>query len=165
MNHSSFNSISALKIYMKRGDNRKSSHWWERVFEKPLSTYLVRAALRSGIMHAAVNLGHIGFAADAKSISYDNAEIPMNTLPVCVELLAPKRLLEQFIREQVKHLAGSTLVMVDGVHISSLHLAELEESIEHKPHSVEYITGGDVSVKVEHVEMEEEDEDKAVGRS
>jgi hypothetical protein len=116
-------------------------------------------------MHAAVNLGHIGFAADAKSISYDNAEIPMNTLPVCVELLAPKRLLEQFIREQVKHLAGSTLVMVDGVHISSLHLAELEESIEHKPHSVEYITGGDVSVKVEHVEMEEKDEDKAVGRS
>jgi hypothetical protein len=51
--------------------------------------------------------------------------------------------------------------MVDGVHISSLHLAELEESVEHKPHSVEYITGGDVSLKVEHVDVD--DADLAVG--
>jgi hypothetical protein len=51
--------------------------------------------------------------------------------------------------------------MVDGVHISSLHLAELEESVEHKPHSVEYITGGDVSVKVEHVEID--DAEQALG--
>jgi PII-like signaling protein len=161
MNKESFLSISALKIYMKRGDNRKSANWWGRLFEKPLSTHLVRAALQAGIMHAAVNLGHIGFAADAKSVSYDNAEIPMNTMPVCVELLAPKRLLEQFIREQAKQLADTTLVMVDGVHISSLHLAELEESVEHRPHSVEYITGGDVSVKVEHVEID--DAQEAVG--
>jgi PII-like signaling protein len=155
MNQGSFHPISALKIYMKRGDSQKASNWWGRMFEKPLSTYLVRAALQAGIMHAAVNLGHIGFAANAKSVSYDNAEIPLNTMPVCIELLAPKRLLEQFIREQAKHLAGTTLVMVDGVHISSLHLAELEESVEHKPHSVEYITGGNVSVKVEHVEIDD----------
>jgi PII-like signaling protein len=161
MNKEPFLSISALKIYMKRGDNRKSANWWGRLFEKPLSTHLVRAALQAGIMHAAVNLGHIGFAADAKSVSYDNAEIPMNTMPVCVELLAPKRLLEQFVREQAKHLANTTLVMVDGVHISSLYLAELEESVEHRPHSVEYITGGDVSVKVEHVEID--DAQEAIG--
>jgi PII-like signaling protein len=154
-----FLSISALKIYMKRGDNRKSGSWWGRLLEKPLSTHLVRAALQSGIMHAAVNLGHIGFAANSKAMAYDNAEIPMNTMPVCVELLAPKRLLEQFIREQAKHLADTTLVMMDGVHISSLHLAELDESIEHKPHSVEYITGGEVSLKVEHVEVGEQDEE------
>jgi PII-like signaling protein len=166
MNKGSFLSISALKIYMKRGDNRKSGTWWGRFIEKPLSTYIVRAALQSGITHAAVNLGHIGFAANAKAVSYDNAEIPMNTMPVCVELLAPKRILEQFIREQAKHLADTTLVMVDGVHISSLHLAELEESVEHKPHSVEYITGGDVPLKVEHVEVdeiEEADASEAVG--
>jgi PII-like signaling protein len=162
MNNKGFLSISALKIYMKRGDNRKSAGWWGRLFEKPLSTHLVRAALQSGIMHAAVNLGHIGFASNAKSVSYDNAEIPMNTMPVCVELLAPKRLLEQFIREQAKHLGDTTLVMVDGVHISSLHIAELDESVEHKPHSVEYITGGEVSVKVEHVEIDEAAEE-AVG--
>ncbi len=78
-----------------------------------------------------------------------------------MELLAPKRLLEQFIREQAKHLADTTLVMVDGVHISSLHVAQLDESVEHKPHSVEYITGGNVSVKVEHVEAD--DAEEAVG--
>jgi PII-like signaling protein len=161
MNKEPFLSISALKVYMKRGDNRKSANWWGRLFEKPLSTHLVRAALQAGIMHAAVNLGHIGFAADAKFVSYDNAELPMNTMPVCVELLAPKRLLEQFVREQAKHLANTTLVMVDGVHISSLYLAELEESVEHRPHSVEYITGGDVSVKVEHVEID--DAQEAIG--
>ncbi len=161
MNSAAFNSISALKIYMKSGDNRKSAKWWGRMFEKPLSTYLVRAALQAGIMHAAVNLGHIGFASNAKAVSYDQSEIPMSTMPVCLELLAPKRLLEQFIREQAKHLVGTTLVMVDGVHISSLHLAELEDSVEHNPHSVEYITGGDVAVKVEHVEIESADE--AVG--
>jgi PII-like signaling protein len=145
---------------MKRGDSRKSASWWGRLLEKPLSTHLVRAALQSGIMHAAVNLGHIGFATNAKAVSCDNAEIPMHTMPVCVELLAPKRILEQFIREQAKHLTDTTLVMVDGVHISSLHLAELDESIGHRAHSVEYITGGDVSVKVEHVEAAE---DQAVG--
>ena len=161
MNKEPFLPISALKIYMKQGNNRKSASWWGRLLEKPLSTHLVRAALQSGIMHAAVNLGHIGFASNAKGVSYDSAELPLNTMPVCVELLAPKRLLEQFIREQAKHLADTTLVMVDGVHISSLHLAELDESIVHKPHSVEYITGGDVPVKVEHVEAEADAE--AVG--
>ncbi len=153
MSQRSFHNISALKVYMKSGDNRNSPNWWGRMFEKPLSTYLVREALRAGIMHAAVNLGHIGFASNAKAVSYDHSEIPMSTMPVCLELLAPKRLLEQFICEQAKHLAGTTLVMMDGVHISSLHLAELEESLEHKPHTVEYITGGDVPVKVEHVDV------------
>jgi PII-like signaling protein len=154
MKNEPFLPISALKIYMKRGDNLKASTWWSRMFEKPLSTYLVRAALQSGIMHAAVNLGHIGFAADAKAVSLESAEIPMNTMPVCIELLAPRRILEQFIRAQAKHLTGTTLVMVDGVHISSLHLAEFGDSLEHKPHSVEYITGGDVPLKVEHIEAD-----------
>jgi hypothetical protein len=69
MNKGSFHSISALKIYMKRGDNRKSSNWWGRLLEKPLSTHLVRAALQAGIMHAAVNLGHIGLRPSGFSSS------------------------------------------------------------------------------------------------
>lgn len=96
MNTQSFNSISALRIYMKSGDNRKAANWWGRLLEKPLSTYIVRSALKAGIVHAAVNLGHIGFAANAKSVSHDHSEIPMSTMPVCIELLASKRLLEEF---------------------------------------------------------------------
>jgi hypothetical protein len=85
-----------------------------------------------------------------------------------VELLAPKRLLEQFIREQARHLKNTTLVLVDGVHISDLFLAEIEQSIEKHPHSVEYIRGidGETELTVEHVnadELEEEEEGEERG--
>lgn len=147
-----FATVSALRIYLKRGDNRKAPSFWGRLFEKPLSTHLVHAALRAGITHASVNLGHIGFAKDAKQVSHDFTEIPLNTLPVCVELLAPKRLLEQFVRDEAAHLKDTTLVMVDGVHLSVQYLMELEEAIEKKPHQVEYITSGVESLPVERVE-------------
>jgi PII-like signaling protein len=155
-----FSSISALRIYLRRGDVKKSQRWWQRMVEKPLSTYLVQAAMQTGIVHAAVNLSQIGYTRDASKISYDNQEIPVDTLPVCVELLAPKRLLEQFIREQASHLRNTTLVLVDGVHISNLFLAEVEESIEKHTHSVEYIRGidGETEIEVEHVDAEEDKE-------
>jgi PII-like signaling protein len=155
-----FSSISALRIYLRRGDVKKSQRWWQRMVEKPLSTYLVQAAMQTGIVHAAVNLSQIGYTRDASKISYDNQEIPVDTLPVCVELLAPKRLLEQFIREQASHLRNTTLVLVDGVHISNLFLAEVEESIEKHTHSVEYIRGidGETEIEVEHVDAEEDEE-------
>jgi PII-like signaling protein len=146
--------ISALRVYMKRGDNKKSARWWNRLFEKPLAHHLVNAASEAGLMHAAVNLGHIGFSKDAKTVAYDSSEIPLSTLPVCVELLGPKRLLEQFIREQARHLTGTTLVMVDGVHISNLYLAELDDAIDVRPHHVEYVSGAIVPLAVEHVEMD-----------
>ena len=155
MKNTPFSTISALKVYMKNGDNKKAATWWKRAFEKPLSSYLVREALRSGITHASVNLGHIGYTANAKHVSIDAGEIPLTTMPVCVELLAPKRILEQFVRQQVKHLRGTTLVMVDGVHISDLHLSALDESLEHKLHSVEYISEGDEPVQIEHIQAEE----------
>jgi hypothetical protein len=94
--------------------------------EKPLSTYLVREALRAGIPHASVNLGQIGYTANAKNISIDHGEIPLTTLAVRAELLAPKRVLEA-----------------------------VDEAVQHGPHSVEYITGVDVSVKVDHVRIDE----------
>jgi PII-like signaling protein len=155
-----FSSISALRIYLRRGDVRKSQRWWQRLVEKPLSTHLVQAAMQTGIVHAAVNLSQVGYTRDASKVSYDHNEIPVNTLPVCVELLAPKRLLEQFIREQAKHLKNTTLVLVDGVHISDLFLAEIDQSIENHPHSVEYIRGidGETELEVDHVDADAEEE-------
>ena len=162
MTKTPFHAISALKIYMKSGDNKKAATWWGRAFEKPLSHFLVREALRAGISHASVNLGHVGFAQDATHISIDISETPLTTLPVCVELLAPKRILEQFIRDQAKHLHGTTLVMVDGVHIASLHLSVVDDSIQEQPHTVEYITSGDTPLKVEHIAAEDR-QDQAGG--
>lgn len=159
-----FSSISALRIYLRRGDVKKSQRWWQRLVEKPLSTYLVEAAMQTGIAHAAVNLSHIGYTRDATRISYDHPEIPISALPVCVELLAPKRLLEQFIREQASHLRNTTLVLVDGVHISDLFLSEIEETIEKHPHSVEYIRGidGGTELAVQHVDADTDAEESAI---
>jgi PII-like signaling protein len=149
-----FSTISALRVYMKRGDSKKAAKWWNRIFERPLSHYLVHAALDAGLMHAAVSLGHMGFSKDAKRVAYESGEIPLSTMPVCVELLGPKRLLEQFIKDQARHLAGTTLVMVDGVHISDLYLADMDDAIQSRAHHVEYVTGS-VPVAVEHVQLDE----------
>jgi len=150
-----FSPISALRIYLRRGDVKKSQRWWQRLVETPLSTYLVQAAMKTG-----VNLSQIGYTRDASRVSYDNGETPVNTLPVCVELLAPKRLLEQFIREQARHLKNTTLVLVDGVHIADLFLHEVEESIDQHQHSVEYIRGADgkTELEVELVDASEDEE-------
>ena len=126
------------------------------MFEKPLSTHLVYAALEAEITHAAVSLGRIGYSKGAQSVSHDNSDMPLQTLPVCVELVAPKRILEQFIRDQRKHLAGTTLVMLEGVHISSLSLDDAEIAVEQYPHSVEYLSAGDSEIRVEHVEISDE---------
>jgi PII-like signaling protein len=152
--------ISALRIYLRRGDVKKSQRWWQRLVETPLSTYLVQAAMKTGVAHAAVNLSQIGYTRDASRVSYDNGETPINTLPVCVELLAPKRLLEQFIREQASHLKNTTLVLVDGMHIADLFIQEIEESIDKHQHSVEYIRGtdGKTELAVELVEASEDEE-------
>ncbi len=99
--------------------------------------------MQTGMAHATVNLSHIGYTHDATRVSHDHSEIPASALPVCVELLAPKRLLDQFIREQASHLKNTTLVLVDGVHISDLFRAESEETIEKHPHSVEHLRGVD----------------------
>jgi PII-like signaling protein len=154
-----FSSISALRIYLRRGDIKKSQRWWQRLVETPLSTFLVQAAMKTGIAHAAVNFSQVGYTRDASKVAYDNGETPINTLPVCVELLAPKRLLEQFIRGQARHLKNTTLVLVDGVHISDLFLQEVEESIDKHTHSVEYIRGNDgkTAIEVELVDGDEED--------
>lgn len=159
-----FSSISALRIHLRRGDVRKSQRWWQRLVEKPLSTHLVQAAMQAGIVHAAINFSHVGYTRSSDRISYDNGEVPVNTLPVCVELLAPKRLLEQFIRQQANHLRNTTLVMVDGVHISDLFLAEVEASIETHPHTVEYIRGidGNTELEVERIAATDEDDDPAI---
>ena len=117
-----FQTLSSLRIFLRRGDNRRSGSWWGRLFEKPLSNHLVRSALKSGITHASVHLGHMGFTKDAKTVAYDIGEIPATTLPVCVELVAPKRILEQFVRDEAKHLEGATMLMVDGVHFAATDL-------------------------------------------
>jgi hypothetical protein len=50
--------------------------------------------------------------------------------------------------------------MADGVHISDRYLAEMEDSVQHKTHLVEYIRGndGEIEIEVEHVDDNESTE-------
>jgi PII-like signaling protein len=151
-----FHRMAALRIYMKQGDNRRANKWWGRMFEKPLATHLVYAALQAEITHASVSLGRIGYSKGAKAVSHDINEIPLHTLPVCVELVAPKRILEQFVRDQGKHLAGTTMVMLEGVHMSSVYMEDAEAAVEKYSHSVEYISAHGQKIPVDHVHITDE---------
>lgn len=156
-----FYAMSALRIYLKQGDNRRANSWWGRMLEKPLLTHLVYAALKAEIPHASVSLGHIGYSKGAPAVSHDAGDMPLHTLPVCVELVAPRRILEQFVRDERKQLAGTTMVLVEGVHLLSLSMGEVGEAIEKYPHSVEYISARDAEIRVEHVQIANEAPSKA----
>lgn len=148
---------SVLRIYLRQSDLNHSLRWWQRSVEAPLSHYLARAANQSGIEHVVVNLSHSSGMREAARDSHEHREFPRNTLFGCVELLAANHLLEQFIREQAKYLQSTTLVMLDGIHVSDLALAEIERLIESHPHSVERVRSADseTELSVEHVNLDE----------
>ena len=150
--------MCALRIYMKRGDNAAEKGFFRRMFKRPLSTVLLQQALLAGVTHASVSLGHTGFARGARSVSSDITEIPMTTLPVCLEIVGPKPLLEQFIRDHAKHVTGATLVMLEGVHVLPQVPAV---DMPHKAHHVEYVKADGVTVSVDHVDVSE-DRDVAI---
>jgi PII-like signaling protein len=147
----SFQSMCALRVYLRRGDNSKEKGFWRRLMRRPLADQLLQLALSAGVTHASVSLGHMGFARGARGVSIDISEIPPTTLPVCLELVAPKPLLEQFVRDHAKQLAAATLVMLEGVHVSP---SIVEGDIGQAPHHVEYVHAGNITVPVDHVDLE-----------
>ncbi|HVW26925.1 MAG TPA: hypothetical protein VHC69_16270 [Polyangiaceae bacterium] len=134
-----FQVMCALKIYMRRGDLKKSKSFWRRIFTKPLASHFIQQALRSGVTHASMSYGHMGFARGAKGIAMDVSEIPVDALPACVELVGPRPLLEQFVRDHEAELANTTLVMLEGVHLRPTLIEESETSSGVK---VEYLQVG-----------------------
>ena len=119
-----YQTMCALRIYLRRGDLSQATGFWQRMFRKPLATQLIHEALRAGITHASLTYGNIGFARGAKLISADTSDIPFDTLPVSVELVAPKPMLDQFVRDRAKQLQEATLVMLEGVHVRSMVAGE-----------------------------------------
>jgi PII-like signaling protein len=146
-----FTTMCALRIYLRRGDGSNQQGFWRRLFQRPLSTHLLQQALKAGVTHAALSLSQMGFSKGASSVAADLNELPVSTLPVCVELVGPKPLLEQFVRDHAKQLADATLVMLEGVHVRPQILEE--ERLGSSPHHVEYVKAGAVTVSVDHVEV------------
>ncbi len=146
-----FQTMCALRVYLRRGDGAPPRSWLQRIFRPSLATHLLQAALRAGVTHASLSLGNMGFARGAKFVSSDVSELPVDALPQCVELVGPRPLLEQFVRDQVKLLADATLVMLEGVHVVP-RVAEAD--VPAGAHHVEYVRAGGRSVPVEHVAVE-----------
>ena len=145
-----FQTMCALRVYMKRGDNVPKASLWQRLFRRPLATHLLQAALKAGVTHASLSLGNMGFAKGSKVVAADVTEIPIATLPVCVEMVGPKPLLEQFVRDHVKLLAGSTLVMLEGVHVVP---QVVEDALPASAHRVEYVNADGLKVPIDHVDV------------
>lgn len=145
-----FHTMCALRIYLKRGDNAPTRGLMDRLFKRPLSTQLLQLALKAGVTHASLSTGSMGFAKGAKVVAMDVSDIPLSSMPVCVELVAPKPLLEQFVRDHLKLVADATLVMIEGVHVMP---AVVEGELPASAHHVEYVKAGQLEVPVDHVEV------------
>lgn len=152
-----FQMMSALRIYLRRGDQADGKGFFHKLFKRPLSTHLLQQALDAGVTHASLSLGHMGFTKNARQVTNDISELPATTMPVCLELVAPKPLLEQFIREHARQVADATLVMVEGVQI----LPQVIEGGKGRPHHVEYVKADGVTVSVDHIERIGADEPAA----
>lgn len=146
-----FQTMCALRVYLRRGDNAPPTSLIKRLFRRPLSTHLLQAALKAGVTHASLSLGNVGFAKGAKALSADISDIPLDSMPVCVELVGPKALLEQFVRDHLKLLADATLVMLEGVHLMP---RVVDGDLPSSAHHVEYVKAGGIEVPVDHVEVE-----------
>jgi PII-like signaling protein len=153
-----FHTMCALRIYLKRGDNTPSRGLLGRLFKRPISTQLLQLALKAGVTHASLSLGSMGFAKGAKVVANDISDVPVSSMPVCVELVGPKQLLEQFVRDHLKLVTGATLVMLEGVHVTP---AVFEGELPPSAHHVEYVKAGQLGVSVDHVEVPEERSAKA----
>lgn len=145
-----FQKMCALRVYLKRGDSVPDKNVLRRLFRRPLATNLLQAALKAGVTHASMSHGSMGFAKGSKALSADISEIAYSTLPVCLELVGPKPLLEQFVRDQVKLLTDATLVMLEGVHVAP---QVVEGELPASAHHVEYVKADGVTVEVDHVEV------------
>lgn len=153
-----FQTMCALRVYLRRGDHAPATGFLRRLFRRPLTTHLLQAALRAGVTHASLSLGSMGFARGAKVVAADVTEVPVDAMPVCVELVGPKPLLEQFVRDHLKLLADATLVLLEGVHVVP---RVVEGELPGSAHRVEYVQAGGMQVPVDHVEVERHDVAKA----
>jgi PII-like signaling protein len=156
-----FQTMCALRIYMRRGDNLPQQSLWKRLFRRPLATHVLQAALKAGVTHASVSFGNMGFARGAKVVAMDVTELPVSSLPVCLELVGAKPLLEQFVRDHLKLLADSTLVMLEGVRVVP---QVVEGDLPAGVHHVEYVKAGGREVPVDHVAVGSAEPPKAAGR-
>jgi PII-like signaling protein len=110
--------VCSLRLYTRRGGLR-GFPWWKSFFRRP-PLALVQAALKEGVLHASVSWGHMGFSQGAREVALDLPELPADGLPVCIELVGERPILERFMEAHADELAGATALLIEGVLLSHL---------------------------------------------
>lgn len=111
-------SLSVLRIYLRRRMTIKQPGirgWFQR---KPISTHLAEEALKIGITYASVTMGHLGFVQGARHLAESGPDVPPDILPTCVELVADRAVLDAFVDAFGHELIDAVLVRFDGAAIS-----------------------------------------------
>jgi PII-like signaling protein len=110
--------LSVLRIYLRHRSRKPGPGFWGRIFLRSLSNDLAARALKAGVSYATTTLGHAGFVTGAKHIVADISDIPVSTLPTCVELVGTAAILESFVEANREDLADAVLLRIDGTKVS-----------------------------------------------
>jgi PII-like signaling protein len=110
--------LSVLRVYLRRRKSKPGGGFWGRLLGRQLSYDLAERALKAGVTYATVTLGHAGFVSGATHIAADLTEVPLTTLPACVDLVGPVAVLEAFVETNRKELADAILLRLDDVAVS-----------------------------------------------
>jgi PII-like signaling protein len=112
--------LRILRIYLQREERRPDAGFWGKIFDPmyPLANKLLESALKCGVAHGSLSLGHTGYAKGAKQVSYNiNAEHVTPSLPCCLELVAEPETIDFFVKLHAAELANTLMVLVDGVEL------------------------------------------------
>ena len=112
--------LSIVRVYLRRGATAttRGTHFLRRWLPRPLSHQLVEDALHRGVVYAAVTLGHVGYVGAARCVS-TGVDHAVESLPQCVELVAPRSVLRDFLVEHDADLAESVIVWLDHTSASA----------------------------------------------
>lgn len=93
--------IGQIRIFMAVGERRKGSAGGLKKLlsgAPPLYKEIIRAAKADGLLNATAHHSHYGFSGNGL-LQDDTLEISNPEMQVCVELIGPRALLEQFCRK------------------------------------------------------------------
>ena len=107
-----------LRIYLRRRTAARRGGFFKRLWGGSLSSELVEDALAGGIPYATVTVGHRGYVVGATRVARADAELELETLPACVELVGGHGMLSEFLREHAAVLADAVIVWLEGVSVA-----------------------------------------------
>jgi H+/Cl- antiporter ClcA/PII-like signaling protein len=112
-----FNEIGQLRIYLTPRE-RFPQQGLKKFLSRPLYQELIERAKQHGIHSAVAHQTQYGYTGNRR-IESDFFEIPSSTVTVCLELIAPRNVLETFHQQYAPYLQGKVVVYKQLEHWSS----------------------------------------------